>query len=145
MNIGVVTDPFHQNNHKSCCESFKSIEYLNLSHVNYEACEQFDSNLRTIHASYALIDREHFMRPVSIFIAYNNNKAHIDIRHSLRLNADVADTLLQKSSRQFCKYCWPNLNYGKNYICISNTFSMLKFNFFLLKSWKMLLAVPKNG
>ena len=33
----------------------------------------------------------------------------------------------------------------KIYIFISNTFSMLKFTFFLLKSWKMLLAVPKNG
>ena len=46
------------------------------------------------------------------------------IGHSLRLNADVADTALQKSLRQFCKYCWPNLNDGKIYIFISNTFSM---------------------
>ena len=79
MNIRVVTDPFHQNNHKSCCESFKSTEYLNLSHVNYEAYEQFDSKLRSIHVSVALIDLEHFMRAVSIFIVYNNNTAHIDI------------------------------------------------------------------
>ena len=50
--------------------------------------------------------------------------------HSLRLNADLADTPLQKSLRQFFKYCWQNLNYGKNYIFISNTFSMLKFIFF---------------
>ena len=52
------------------------------------------------------------------------------IRHSLRLNADVADTALQKSFRQFCKYCQPNLNYEKNYIFINNTFSMLKFTSF---------------
>ena len=79
MNIRVVTDPFHQNNHTSCCESFKSTEYLNLSHVNCEACEQFNSKLRSIHASVALMDPEHYMRAVSIFIAYNNNRAHIDI------------------------------------------------------------------
>ena len=51
------------------------------------------------------------------------------LRHSLRLNADVADTALQKSLRQFSKFCWPNLNYGKIYIFISNTFTMLKFTF----------------
>ena len=28
-------------------------------------------------------------------------------------HAHVADTALQKSLRQFCKYCWPNLNYEK--------------------------------
>ena len=79
MNIKVVTDPFHQNYHTSCCESFKSTEYLNLSHVIYEACEQFYSKLRSIYASVALVDLEHFLRAVSIFIAYNNNRAHIDI------------------------------------------------------------------
>ena len=77
MNTRVVTDPFHHNNHKSCCESFKSTEYLYLNHVTYEACEQFYSKL--IHARVALIDLEHFMQAVSIFFAYNNNRAHIDI------------------------------------------------------------------
>ena len=67
------------------------------------------------------------------------------LRHSLRLNADLADTALEKSLRQFCKYCWPNQNYGKNYIFISNTFLILKLTFFYIKSWKMLLAVPKKG
>ena len=38
-----------------------------------------------------------------------------------------------------------NLNYGKTYIFISNTFSLLKFTFFALTSGKMLLAVPTNG
>ena len=38
------------------------------------------------------------------------------VRHNLRLNADVADTALQKSLRQFCKYCWQNLNYGRKKI-----------------------------
>ena len=50
--------------------------------------------------------------------------------HSLRLNADVVDTASQKSLRQFCKYCWTNLNYGKIHIFISNTFSFSKFIFF---------------
>ena len=55
------------------------------------------------------------------------------LNHSSRLNADVADTALQKSLSQFCKYWWQNLNYGKIYIFISNIFSMLKFTFFAKK------------
>ena len=82
------------------------------------------------------------MRPLYDYLF---QKHYFDFLHSLRLNADVAHTASQKSLRQFFKYGWPNLNYGKIYIFISNTFAMLKFNFILLKSWKMLLAVPKNG
>ena len=52
------------------------------------------------------------------------------LRQNLRLNADSADTASQKSLRQFGKYCWQNLNYAKNYIFKSNTFSILKFTFF---------------
>ena len=55
---------------------------------------------------------------------------NVCLRHSLKLNADLADTPLQKSLWQFCKYCWPNLNYGKIYIFKSNTVSMLKLTFF---------------
>ena len=56
-----------------------------------------------------------------------NNSRHYRV---VWLNADVVNTASQKSSRQFRKYCWPNLNYGKINIFISNTFSMLKFPFF---------------
>ena len=57
----------------------------------------------------------------------------VHILHSLRLNADLADTALQKSLGQFCKYCWSNLNSGKIYFFISNTFSMFKFTCFAKK------------
>ena len=46
-----------------------------------------------------------------------------------------------KRLRQFSKYCWPNLNNGKIYIFVSNTFSMIKFTFG--KKWKN--ALRKNS
>ena len=66
----------------------------------------------------------------------------VAVGHSLRLNADVADTASQKSLRQLCKHCWPNLNYGKIYICfLINTFLMLKFTTFA-KMWENDLSRP---
>ena len=65
----------------------------------------------------------------------------IDIGHSLRVNADFADTPLKKSLRQFCKYCWPNLNYGKIYIFISNTFFMLS-SLFSANKFENALSCP---
>ena len=63
-------------------------------------------------------------------VKQTKKKCHNLLGHSLRSNADVADSALQKSLRQFCKYFWPNLNHGKINIFIINTFSMLKFIFF---------------
>ena len=40
--------------------------------------------------------------------------------------------IVPKSLRQFGKYCWLNLNYGKIYIFISNIFLMLKLTFFIV-------------
>ena len=65
------------------------------------------------------------------------------VEQPLRLNADLADTAIQKSLRQFGNYCWPKLKYAKIYILISNTFSMLKLTRFCKKVRKMLLSVPK--
>ena len=54
--------------------------------------------------------------------ANNGENVNQNIRHSFKLNTDVADTELQKSSRHFCKYCWPNLNYRKIYIFLAMHF-----------------------
>ena len=64
-------------------------------------------------------------RIIQKFLSYitglSDNHYIIFIRHSLRLNTDVADTELQKSLGQFFKYWWPNLNYMNICIFISNT------------------------
>ena len=81
-----------------------------------------------------LSQKMHLWRPTPACNTY--------LGHSLRLNADVADTVSQNSLRKFGKYCWPNLNYGKIYIFISNTFLMLKFTFFFAKKLENALSRP---
>ena len=67
------------------------------------------------------------------------------IGHTWRLNGDLADTALQKSYEIFANIggqtkIMKNLYCYKQYI-----FNVKKIIFFLLKSEKMILAVPKNG
>ena len=55
--------------------------------------------------------------------------------HSLRLNAEVADTASQKSFRPFCKFWCQNLNYRKITIFIGHLFFMeniLFINIFII-------------
>ena len=68
-----------------------------------------------------------------LFVLFGMNNF---IWHSLRLNADVADTAWQKSLRRFCKYCGQNLNYGRIYSFISNTFTVFA------KKWENALSRP---
>ena len=77
MALKVVTDPFHQPNHTNCCEAFKSTEYSELNSVNCEAAEQFNARLRDVHDSLVMMAPDHYMRALSIFIGYKNNKCHL--------------------------------------------------------------------
>ena len=52
---------------------------------------------------------------------------YIHLWHSLRMNA-----ALQKSLLQFCKYWWPNLNYGKKYIFLQAILFQCKNSLFWL-------------
>ena len=55
------------------------------------------------------------------------------LRHSLRLNAEVADTASQKSFWPFCKFWCQNLNYRNIVIFIGHMFLMEKSTF---SRWK---------
>ena len=48
---GDGSDRFHQCNHTTCCDSFKSSEYGSLLKINTEAAEQTNSVLRRITTS----------------------------------------------------------------------------------------------
>ena len=48
MSICITTDRFHEQNHKTCSDSFKTSKYPGLSSLNSEACEQKNSALRKI-------------------------------------------------------------------------------------------------
>ena len=66
--------------------------------------------------------------------------AGFNLRHSLRLNADVADTALEIANIAGQTYIME-----KFIFFISNTFSMLKFHFFSKKLEMVILIFSLNG
>ena len=76
MQMAIVTDPFHQPNHTSCSDTFKSTEYPDMQKLNCEAAEQFNSLLRKVHSSLAFMGPENYMLALSIMVGYQNNQCH---------------------------------------------------------------------
>ena len=74
--MAIVTDPFHQPNHSSCSDTFKSTEYPDMQKINCEAAEQFNSLLRKVHSSLAFMGPENYMLALSIMVGYQNNQCH---------------------------------------------------------------------
>ena len=67
------------------------------------------------------------------------------VGHSMRLNAEVADTASQKSFWPFCKFWCQNLNYRKIYIFIGHMFFKEKSTFSCWKAVKCSHQYPKMG
>ena len=61
MMLRITTDLFHQCNHTTCSDSFKSSQYQDLNGANSEACEQVNSALKRITNSTP------FMSPILFF------------------------------------------------------------------------------
>ena len=74
MNIQITTDRFHEANHTSCADSFKSSEYTSLADCNSEACEQTNRTLRRISSSSTYMNTTLFLRSISLFLGYQNLK-----------------------------------------------------------------------
>ena len=74
MKIQITTDKFHQDNHTTCADSFKSTEYTSLSDCNTEACEQTNRTLRRISSSSTKMNTALFLRSISLFLGYHNLK-----------------------------------------------------------------------
>ena len=74
MNILVASDPLHTANHTTCNESFQSKHYEELKPLNKEACEQFNSLLRSIQTSLTYMSFEHYMAAMKVFVAFHNLK-----------------------------------------------------------------------
>lgn len=72
MELPITIDKFHQNNHTSCGESFKSSEYLSLKNANTQACEQTNAKLRRIASSCTFMNPDMFMRSLSLYLGYQN-------------------------------------------------------------------------
>ena len=72
MNMLITSDPLHIPNHTTCNKSFHSNKYEELKPLNKEACEQFNSLLRTIQTSLTYMSYEHYMTAMKIFVAFHN-------------------------------------------------------------------------
>ena len=60
MEIQITTEKFHESNHTTCAESFKSSEYYDLDNSNTQACEQTNSKLRSIATSCAFMNPQYY-------------------------------------------------------------------------------------
>ena len=75
MSLTITTDRFHQCNHKSCSDSFRSTEYSSLENINTEACEQTNSALRRVSSSTTYMSPIMYMRSLTLFLADLNVSA----------------------------------------------------------------------
>ena len=68
MSIRITTDRFHEQNHKTCSDSFKTSIYQGLSSLKSEAYEQTNSVLRQISSS-TYMSPQFYMRILSLLMA----------------------------------------------------------------------------
>ena len=72
MKLTITTDRFHQCNHSTCSNSFKSSEYSALNNVNSEACEQVNALLRKISSSTTYMSPKMYIKAITLFLADQN-------------------------------------------------------------------------
>ena len=72
MNLRIVSDPLHADNHTACCKSFSSRMHTDLNPLNKEACEQFNSLLRSVQSSVSYMTYDNYLQSIKIFIAFYN-------------------------------------------------------------------------
>ena len=74
MELQITDDKFHQCNHTSCGESFKSSEYANasLGGKKTQSCEQTNAKLRQIATSCTFMNPDMFQIAVTMYLGYQN-------------------------------------------------------------------------
>ena len=72
MKLQITVDKFHQVNHTSCGDTFKSSEYSNLNKANTQACEQTNRKLRKVAKSCTFMNPDMYMRSLTLYLAYQN-------------------------------------------------------------------------
>ena len=72
MKLQITVDKFHQVNHTSCGDTFKSSEYSNLNQANTQACEQTNRKLRKVAKSCTFMNPDMYMRSLTLYLAYQN-------------------------------------------------------------------------
>ena len=82
MQLSITSDRFHEVNHKSCSNSFKTSEYNQLEKINSEACEQTNSSLRRVTSSTTFMSPAMYMRSLTLFLA-DMKKVQTNLRKSI--------------------------------------------------------------
>ena len=74
---GLSRDSFHEVNHTSCSEAFKSSLYDSLKNVNTETAEQTNHLLRSISTSTTFMSPQLYLRSIKLFMAHQNIVANM--------------------------------------------------------------------
>ena len=77
MSIQITTDRFHEANHSTCSEAFKSSMYDSLRGFNSEAVEQTNHLLRSITSSTTFMSPKLYLRSIKLFMAHLNIVANM--------------------------------------------------------------------
>ena len=72
LQMKFTSDPLHIDNHTTCSESFQSTLYSDMRKLNKEACEQFNSLLRSVQASVSYMKFDNYLQALKIFIGFYN-------------------------------------------------------------------------
>ena len=64
------SDPLHINNHTTCSDSFQSTLYSDMRKLNKEACEQFNSLIRSFQAGVSCTKFDNYLQALKIFIGF---------------------------------------------------------------------------
>ena len=72
MNLLIGSDPLHAENHIGCSKTFNSKIHPNLKPLNKEACEQFNSLIRSVQSSVTYMKYDNYLQSIKTFIAFYN-------------------------------------------------------------------------
>ena len=67
-----TSDPRQIDNHTICSDAFQSTLYSDMKKLNKEACEQFNSLLRSVQASVSYMKFDNYLQTLKIFIGFYN-------------------------------------------------------------------------
>ena len=73
LQMKFTSDPLHIDNHTTCSDAFQSTLYSEMRKLNKEACEQFNSLLRSVQASVSYMIFDYYLQAlIKIFIGFYN-------------------------------------------------------------------------
>ena len=72
LQIKIATDPLHIDNYTTCSQAFQSTIHPEMKKLNKEACEQFNSLLRSVQTSVSYMKFDNYLQAIKIFISFFN-------------------------------------------------------------------------